>query len=61
MGTITHMSTTYLKVTGVPVETKRALKAEADLKGWSLSEYLLDLILDGRVVQKRAAERRRTK
>jgi len=55
------MSTTYLKVTGVPVETKRALKVEADLKGWSLSEYLLDLILDGRVVQERAAERRRTK
>ena len=46
----------YIKVTGVSVETKMALKAEAALKGWSLSEYLLDLILDGRIIQKRAAD-----
>ena len=47
------MSKTYIKVTGVQPDLKATLRSEAALKGFSLSEYFLDLALDGRIVQKR--------
>jgi hypothetical protein len=40
-------------VTGVQPDLKATLRSEAALKGLSLSEYFLDLALDGRIVQKR--------